>query len=130
MALDLDAYLSLHANALSIRARRAEVLANNLANADTPGFKARDIDFAAALKAATSAPASPPAAPNTNGTPPADPLAPFIKYRLPSQPSLDGNTVEVDSERAAFMDNAVRYQASLTFLNSRIKSLMQALTGE
>lgn len=130
MALDLDAYLSLHANALGIRARRAEVLANNLANADTPGFKARDIDFEAALKAASNAPASPPRTPAAPAGTPADPLAPFIRYRLPSQPSLDGNTVEVDTERAAFMDNAVRYQASLTFLNSRIKSLMQALTGE
>lgn len=132
MALKLDSYFATHANALAVRGRRAELLANNLANADTPGYKARDIDFAAAMKAvaAGSAPAAPtPRAPSMPGQS-QDVLAPYIKYRLPAQPTLDGNSVDIDAERAAFADNAVHYQASLTFLNGRIKSLMLALTGQ
>lgn len=133
MAFSLDSYLALHANALQVRSRRMELLADNLANADTPGYKARDIDFAAALKAASGGSDMPGvslAADNPRHfhavTTPADAA---IGYRVPTQPSLDGNTVDTDTERAAFMGNAVQYQATLTFLNGHIKSLLLALTG-
>jgi flagellar basal-body rod protein FlgB len=140
VALNLDTYLGVHAQALKVREQRTELLARNLANADTPGYKARDLDFRAAL-AATAQPA---AAGGFNG-----PVATqaghignagaaldggatsaFLKYRTPLAPSLDGNTVDAQLEQAAFADNAVRYQATLQFLSSKFRSLMTAITGE
>lgn len=142
MALDLDSYLGVHAQALRLREQRTELLATNLANADTPSYKARDIDFSTAMSAAAGAQGTPGAGINpavartTNakhigaqsGT-----LATtdaFIKYRTPLAPSLDGNTVDTQLEQAAFADNAVRYQATLSFLSSRFRSLMTAITGQ
>lgn len=133
MALNLDSYFSLHATALELRARRMELLANNLANADTPGYKARDVDFAAALKAATGATDVAPvqlATDNPRQIASNGGVADAaVGYRVPTQPSLDGNTVNADTERAAFLDNALHYQATLTFLNGHIKSLLLALGG-
>ena len=108
----LDSYLGLHGDALRLRGQRLDLIASNIANAATPGFKARDLDFAAALDAAEAGAS-------------ADPL-----YRVPVQASADGNTVELATEQTAFADNAVHYQASLAFLGGRIGTLMTALKGE
>lgn len=124
-----DDALGIHAAAITLRARRAEVLASNLANADTPGYQARDIDFREALAAAGAPEHLTRTQPGHlgNGGGDADYA---LKYRQPLHASLDQNTVDVQAERAAFLDNAMRYQASLTFLNGRIAGLMSALRGE
>jgi len=115
MPLNLDAYIGVHADALKVRSQRTELLARNLANADTPGYKARDIDFRTALSSVEKTGSVAPAA---------------LKYRVPLAPALDGNTVDVQMEQAAFADNAVRYQATLSFLSARFRSLMTAITGQ
>jgi len=113
---------------------RIDAIANNLANADTPGFKARDIDFRAALAAAGEAGAPLPMAQTsslhlaTRGV--EGDASGALRYRTPLAPSLDGNTVEPQLEQAAFAENAVRYQATLSFLNARFRSLMTAITGQ
>jgi flagellar basal-body rod protein FlgB len=134
MRFNLDAYLGVHQQALLLGARRTEVLANNLANADTPGFKARDIDFRAALASAGDAGATLPMERTSSvhlatGGVEGDTTG-ALRYRTPLAPSLDGNTVEPQLEQAAFAENAVRYQATLTFLNSRFRGLMTAITGQ
>ena len=133
----IDAYLGVHTRALMLESRRTELLANNLANADTPGFKSRDIDFKAALAAAGegATPAVPLRAtqPGHRGIAAgADPAAmpAELKYRVPLAPALDGNTVDAQLEQSAFAANAVRYQATLTFINSKLRSLMTAITGQ
>lgn len=119
-----------HEQALHFRARRNEVLSSNIANADTPGYKARDVDFTTALKNAqggnlqlqkTSALHSAGSPLRTSGG--------ELMYRVPTQPALDGNTVQADVEQAAFAENAVQYRASLTFLNGTIQTLRYALKG-
>jgi flagellar basal-body rod protein FlgB len=124
----------IHTQALALWQRRAEVLSTNLANADTPNFQARDIDFRAALGAAGldgNGPGSLPLAATTPGQ--IDASAPnaaqALQYRAPMQPSLDGNTVDAETEQAAFAENSVRYQASLTFINAQIRQLRTAITG-
>jgi flagellar basal-body rod protein FlgB len=139
VALNLDSYLGVHANALKLREQRTELLARNLANADTPGYKAQDLDFRAALAASTSAAAAPGAMKATRpghigagagvAHEPGSTAA-FLQYRTPLAPSLDGNTVDAQLEQAAFADNAVRYQATLQFLSSKFRSLMTAITGQ
>ncbi|HEY3786310.1 MAG TPA: flagellar basal body rod protein FlgB [Steroidobacteraceae bacterium] len=132
MALNLDSYLGVHADALKLQSRRMEVLANNLANVDTPNYKARDLDFRAALAAAGGADAPVRLAttdPRHVGTDPASTADADLKYRVPLAPSLDGNTVDAQQEQAAFADNTVRYQATLTFLSTRFKNLLTAITG-
>ncbi len=136
MALNLDSYLGVHAEALKLQSRRMEVLADNLANVDTPNYKARDIDFKAALAQAGSPGATLPmstTAPDhlggTSATGDGD-VSGALKYRVPLAPSLDGNTVDAQLEQAAFADNTVRYQATLTFLSSRLKNLLTAITGQ
>jgi flagellar basal-body rod protein FlgB len=133
MALNLDTYLGVHADALKLQSKRMEVIADNLANADTPGYKSRDIDFRAAMASAGS-PDAPVTLTTTNAAPlgsdPASQLDATLKYRVPLAPSLDGNTVDAQQEQAAFADNTVRYQATLSFLSSRFKSLMTAITGQ
>jgi len=140
--MDLDSYLGVHASALRLREQRTELLATNLANADTPGYKARDIDFRGAMAAASATPGASPAAaltatrPGHYGTSAVDTAKgtlsteAFLKYRTPLAPSLDGNTVDAQLEQAAFADNSVRYQATLSFLNSKFRSLMTAITGQ
>ena len=138
MAFNLDSYLGVHAKALGLRETRTQLLARNLANADTPGFKARDLDFSAALASAEGQhPAGTLRATQAGhiGTAETAALEPgsteaFLKYRTPLAPSLDGNTVDAQLEQAAFADNAVRYQATLSFLSSKFRSLMTAITGE
>jgi flagellar basal-body rod protein FlgB len=137
MALDLDQYLGILPDALAIRGRRTELLAKNLANADTPNYKARDLDFRDALAAASS-PRSGGGALNLATTRPghlggeatAGPADAALKYRVPLAPALDGNTVDAQLEQAAFAENSVRFQATLTFLNARLRSLMTAITGQ
>jgi flagellar basal-body rod protein FlgB len=127
----MDNLFGIHATALKLRANRAELLASNIANADTPNFKARDIDFKRALKLAannsgemvtTNARHINSAGKSKNGA--------EIMYRIPSQPSLDGNTVDLQTERSAFLENSIMYQASLRFLNGKISGLKTAIRGE
>jgi flagellar basal-body rod protein FlgB len=131
MRLDLDSALQLHATALDLRAQRTEILANNMANADTPGFKARDIDFASTLAQIQRQGGGEMTKTSALHLSSANSLsAPELLYRTPMQQSSDGNTVDSQIETAAFTENSVRYQASLEFLNSKIKGLMQAVKGE
>ena len=132
MALNLDSYLGVHQDALKLQARRMEVLANNLANVDTPNYKAQDLDFRAALAAAGSPDSSVKLSTTDSRHVSADPTTGTnvdLKYRVPLAPSLDGNTVDAQQEQAAFADNTVRYQATLAFLSARFKGLMTAITG-
>ena len=135
MPVNLDAYLGVHQDALRLYGRRTAVLANNLANADTPGFKAQDLDFKSLLSAAGSGSSQglQLAATNTqhvSATSSQPTSSGGLKYRVPLAPSLDGNTVDPQLEQAAFADNTVRYQAALTFLSDKFKSLMTAITGQ
>jgi len=129
---NLDSILGLHANSLSLRAERANIIANNLANADTPGYKARDFDFNDALDQALGQQKLA----GIKKTNPAhlgqDSLASLnnLQYRIPLQPSLDGNTVDKQIETAEFSKNALQYQTSFNFLNGQIKSLLTAIRGE
>jgi flagellar basal-body rod protein FlgB len=136
MANSLDQYLGVHAAALDVRARRTELIANNLANADTPGYKARDIDFRQAMARAAGEPAtsgvhlSTTQAGHIGGAASADATgSPDLKYRTPLAPALDGNTVDTQLEQSAFAENAVRYQATLTFLNNKFRGLLTAIMG-
>jgi flagellar basal-body rod protein FlgB len=136
MPLSIDSYLGVQQDALKVQSKRMEVLAKNLANVDTPNYKAQDIDFRTALAQAGSPGSSLPMATtssshigNTASTGDAD-LSSSLKYRTPLAPSLDGNTVDAQMEQAAFADNTVRYQATLTFLTGALKDLMTAITGQ
>ena len=127
MPLDLDGYLGIHQRALALEAQRTEVLAANLANADTPGYKARDIDFKAELAAAGHGGSM--SMGGSGGVDLSTDKA-TLKYRVPLAPALDGNTVDSQLEQSAFAENSVRYQATLTLLNSKLRSLMTAITGQ
>ncbi|MFI4889212.1 MAG: flagellar basal body rod protein FlgB [Steroidobacterales bacterium] len=127
-----DNVFGIHESALLLYGQRLGVLASNIANADTPGYKARDIDFAAVLghseqqlplSVATTSPGH-------IATASADALTGELLYRNPYQASLDGNTVEMAVEQAAFAENNVRYQASLQLINSRIAELQFAIAGQ
>jgi len=131
---NLDSYLGIHPAGLKVSSQRTELLARNLANADTPGYKSRDIDFRSALAQAGGRDApirmtATHAGHIALGTAAAG-GTPDLKYRTPLAPSLDGNTVDAQLEQAAFAENAVRYQASLTFLGAKFRSLMTAITGQ
>jgi flagellar basal-body rod protein FlgB len=138
MPINLDTYLGVHADALKIRGQRTELLARNLANADTPGYQARDIDFRAALAQAGGATGADVSvavrATNVNHISTTDDSSGVssanLKYRVPLAPALDGNTVDVQMEQAAFAENSVRFQATLTFLQNRFRGLMTAITGQ
>lgn len=137
----LDSALSFHQNALRIRAERQEVIASNIANADTPNFKARDIDFKSAMQQATQQ-LSNGSSINTaktsakhmdgvamqNNAQAANPGEPLFRPIL--QGSVDGNTVDMDVERNAFADNAIRYEASLLMMNGQIKKMLTAIQGQ
>jgi len=127
----LDNIFGVHEQALLLRAKRSAVIANNIANADTPNFKAKDIDFMSMLNQEMKG-AEKMAKTNSKHisvTPSSNDNA-LMKYRVPTQPSIDGNTVDIDMEKARFAENAVQYQASFTFLNGRIKGLMSAIRGD
>ena len=124
----LDNAFGIHPAMIAARAERAEILASNLANADTPGYQARDLDFSALL--ASDSAATPTLAITHHGHLAATTPNGALLYRQPLQTSIDQNSVDVQLERAAYLDNALRYQASLTFLNGRIASLKAAWRGE
>jgi flagellar basal-body rod protein FlgB len=133
----LDDYLRFNEAALSLRSQRQQLLASNIANADTPNFKARDIDFASALQA-TMARTAPPAG-VLAATAPAHlagvrdgdmlPDGTQVQYRNVAQGAVDGNTVDMDVERNQFADNAVRYEAGITMINHQIRSMLAAIQG-
>ena len=125
----LDGLFKFHQQALSLHAERQKLIASNIANADTPGFKARDIDFASALKEARSA--SKPQAPGLKPLSAENkgPLNAEVQYRSAVQRSVDGNTVDIDVERAQFAENAVRYEAQTMFITSQIKAMLAAIQG-
>ncbi|EGW7357067.1 flagellar basal body rod protein FlgB [Salmonella enterica subsp. enterica serovar Heidelberg] len=132
----LDAALRFQQEALNLRAQRQEILAANIANADTPGYQARDIDFASELKmvmvrgreetggVALTLTSSHHIPAQAVSSPAVD-----LLYRVPDQPSLDGNTVDMDRERTQFADNSLKYQMGLTVLGSQLKGMMNVLQG-
>jgi flagellar basal-body rod protein FlgB len=131
MAISFQSALGIHEKALHVRATRAEVLANNLVNADTPNFKARDIDFKSILRGEMAASTSM-AATNSRhiGVGSTDMLSPDLLYRNPLQPSLDGNTVEEQVEMSRFAQNTMDFQASFQMLNGKFKGLRNAIKGD
>lgn len=118
-----ETLFGIHGAALEVRSQRMGVLAANIANAATPGYKARDVDFSAALDARL---AQGRAGGNTAG--PASETA--LLYRTPTLPSLDGNTVELSREQLAFAENALAYSATLSFVQGKVNTLTRALRGE
>lgn len=130
MAINFDQALGIHPQALSMRERRSEILAANLVNADTPGYKARDLDFQSILK--QTMPSAQPLERTQAGhlAPQQSLLEARMMYRNPGQVSLDGNTVEANVEQAKYAENAVQYQASLHFLSNNFSGLMTALRGQ
>ncbi|MGH8253983.1 MAG: flagellar basal body rod protein FlgB [Steroidobacteraceae bacterium] len=140
MANSIDNFLGVHAQALTLESRRTQLLAANIANVDTPNYKARDLDFKAALADAFSAGAAGPSGQAalplraTNGAHQQGNVGaandPAVLYRVPMAPALDGNTVDEQLEQAAFAENSVRYQATLTLLGGKLRSLMTAITGQ
>lgn len=136
MAISFNNALGVHEKALLIREQRAELLANNLANADTPNFKARDLDFKSLVRDAIAARSASQGSAAMQRTDQSHislegPDAPgSLLYRVPMQPSLDGNTVDENIEMANFSRNALDFQASLTFLQSSLRGLKTALRGE
>ncbi|QBQ54602.1 flagellar basal body rod protein FlgB [Nitrosococcus wardiae] len=131
MSISFDSALGIHPYALSLWSRRAELLAANLANADTPDYKARDIDFKTALQQAQGT-ALPLQVTHAKHLPSAAGQLPGGEalYRVPLQASIDGNTVDSQVEHGKFMQNALQYQASLHFLSGSFKGLRSALKGE
>ncbi|MCB1740479.1 MAG: flagellar basal body rod protein FlgB [Gammaproteobacteria bacterium] len=138
MSGPIDSLFGIHARAMQARAQRGELIANNIANADTPNYKARDVDFESVLRQSSGA-AGPGALRTTNvqhldssGSSAEDAALAraSLKFRTATQPSLDGNTVDMQREQAAFAENNVRYLASLQFLNNRITSVVRVLRGE
>ncbi|TBU96810.1 flagellar basal body rod protein FlgB [Stutzerimonas kirkiae] len=135
MSISFDKALGIHEKALGFRAQRAEVLANNIANADTPNYKARDLEFSSVLEAqqASSGQGSFNATRTSERHIEAQGLEiadPSLRFRTPHQPSLDQNTVDVQIEQSNYAQNAIDLQASFTLLNSKFKGLMSALRGE
>ena len=131
MSISVDKAFGIHERALALKAQRSEVLATNLANADTPHYKARDIDFKAALDRVQQYQGI--GLKTTNERHISSTMqsgAAELHYRVPDQPSLDGNTVDSRVEQSAFAENALQYQASLTFLGNRINGLRSAIRGE
>ena len=131
MALDLDSALGIHVKALAARTQRAELISTNLANADTPNYKARDIDFRATLgKVNSDMPIMQITNTNHIAMDVNEPGEGVVYYRTPIQPSLDGNTVDTQIEQTEFARNAVQSQASVTFLSGRIRTLLLAIKGQ
>jgi flagellar basal-body rod protein FlgB len=158
----LDQEFAFGREALDVRAYRQELLSSNIANADTPGYKARDVDFSSALAGALKKTGAA-AGTTASGTAPLQLAQPVsvstgaalamtspghmagtstlsasggstddygrLAYRIPSQPSLDGNTVDMDSERVQFADNALRFEAGMTVMSSQIKGMIAAITS-
>jgi flagellar basal-body rod protein FlgB len=134
----LEQDLSLYRNALGLRTHRQEVLASNIANADTPHFKARDVDFKSALATAMGAAGGDAGQPLTMARTRAGhlagegaaPYASLTQYRAEYQGAVDGNTVNMDVERSAFAENALQVEALITFINKRFEGLQRAISGQ
>jgi len=135
----LDAAFNFNQSVLRVRSQRQEILAANIANADTPKYKARDIDFKASLEAALSGNSPSISTTKTSqqhldgeegsaGAPTGLPDSPL--FRPTMQGSIDGNTVDMDVERNQFTDNAIRYEASLNMINGQIKKMLAAIQGQ
>ena len=129
MAIGFERALSVHAQTLELRSRRAEILAANLANADTPNYLAREIDFKATLSGLSgrenALKVTHAVHMQARGSASGE-----LLYRTPAQMAIDGNTVEEEQEKSAFADNAMRYQASLRLLGNRVQGLLSAIRGE
>lgn len=133
----LTAALDFQSQALVLRSERQRLIAGNIANADTPGFKARDFDFAATLRAATSARDAGAGSTGTSSRigdniatgllSSGGQLAPHLRYVQPQQTNLDNNTVDMDRERGNFMDNALKYDATLRFINGTVRTTLEAM---
>lgn len=121
MGIDFNKALGVHPDALRVRAERTKVLASNIANENTPGYQARDLDFAATLRQAQNAEGDGLALDTGESE---------VMYRTPFHRTADGNTVELGVEQAAFSQNAVDFQTSLTFLNMKLKGLAKAIGGQ
>ena len=152
MSKSIFSTLEFHGQALTLRSARQTAIASNIANVDTPGFKARDINFSKELDrvsggkssrdAGTGLQANPPLQVSTSREPTHAghiPLAanrggsagaPQMLYRTPDQAAIDGNTVELDRERAVFADNSVHYEATLRFINGHVRTMTSAIKGE
>lgn len=138
--------LNFQATALTLRSERQRLIASNIANADTPGYTARDFNFSDALRQATGSASSEQSPLNggarlqmatsrsghlgLNGQGTGSNASPELNYASPSQTNLDNNTVDMDRERASFADNTVRYEATLRFINSQVRTLNTAITGQ
>ncbi|MDO6564525.1 flagellar basal body rod protein FlgB [Amphritea sp. 1_MG-2023] len=133
MAISFDKALGIHEQAVNVRVKRAEILANNIANSDTPNYQARDIDFESVLQGVQGGQQpltmSRTSEGHSSGLINAD-FASELMYRIPSQPSVDGNTVDVQAEMARYTENAIDYQASFQFLNNKFTGLSSAIKGE
>jgi len=128
----LTSSLDFQAQALTLRAERQRVIASNIANADTPGYQARDLDFSAALKAASGQlPAAAQMATTQRGhlalPGGATATEAALRYATPSQTNLDSNTVDMDRERASFAENSVKYEATLRFINGHVREMLDAM---
>jgi flagellar basal-body rod protein FlgB len=130
MAINFDTALGIESKALAFREKRGEILAANLANADTPNFKARDLDFKSVLKQSLASGVPLERTHAGHITPQQQVFGANVMYRNPNQASLDGNTVESHVEQAKYAENAVQYQASLHFIGGKFADLMTALRGQ
>ncbi len=133
MPISFERAFSIHDDALLLRGQRTSILASNIANADTPNYKARDIDFGAMLRSASQQQDGRVVLANTHRdhiAPQSNAMQPALMYRNPLHPSLDGNTVDSHVEQAEFSENALMFQTSFSFLNSKVTGLMKALKGE
>lgn len=126
--------LDFQSQALQLRAERQRLIASNIANADTPGYQAREMDFAQALREATAGAAPAGAMARTAPGHIAPTTGPagvhHLRWAAPSQTSLDGNSVDMDRERASFADNAVKYEAALRFINGSVRTMLDAIKGQ
>ena len=133
MLEQMTARLDFHSNALLLRSQRQQVIASNIANADTPGYVARDFDFASALKSVSGGAAGSSVSVTNAGhmrLGTTDARKPEMAYTVQTQPSLDGNSVDIDRERANFVDNSIRYESTLRFINGHVKTMLSAIQGQ
>ena len=130
MAISLDKLMGFHQKAMQVRTERMEIIAGNLANANTPGYKARDLDFQKVMQSAQSARDHKLTRTHENHINGGMKGAGELQFRIPNQPDTgDGNTVDVQVERNSFLDNGLRYQAGMEFLNGKIKGMKKAISG-
>jgi flagellar basal-body rod protein FlgB len=130
MAISLDKMMGFHHKAMQVRTERMEIIAGNLANADTPGYKAKDLDFQQVMKQAQTSRDHNLNRTHENHIKGSMKASGEVQYRVPHQPDTgDGNSVDVQMERNTFLDNGLRYQAGMEFLNGKIKGMKKALKG-